>query len=107
MKPSKPGVRFFNSESVSSSEIRLSLKAVKQLYTRKKNALNQRIEGIQRLLNDQSVGIERLEETKRGFNAAWEALDTTYDGLVRMHTEDKTQVADMEEKDEELESSIS
>ena len=30
-----------------------------------------------------------------------EVLDTTYDGLVRMQIEDKTQAVDMEEKDEE------
>ena len=59
------------------------------------------MDNIQRLLGDQSVGVERLEDTKKGFNAAWEMLDTTYVGLVGMHTKDKTQVADMEEKDEE------
>ena len=83
------------------SQVRMSLKTAKQLYTRKKNALNQHIEDIQRLLNDQSVGIKRLEETKRGFNSALEALDTNYDGLVRMQIEDETQAVDMEEKDKE------
>ena len=43
------------------SQVRMSLKTAKQLYTRKKNALSQHIEDIQRLLNDQSVGIKRLE----------------------------------------------
>ena len=54
------------------------------------------MDDIQRLLSDQSVGVERLEETKKGFNAAWEVLDTTYDGLVGMQIEDATQVVDME-----------
>ena len=79
----------------------MSLKTAKQLYKSKKNALNQHMDDIQRLLSDQSVGVEGLGETKKGFNAAWEVLDTTYNGLVGMQIEDKTQVADMEEKDEE------
>ena len=74
----------------------MSLKTAKQLYKSKKNALNQHMDDIQRLLSDQSVGVERLEETKKGFNAAWEVLDTTYDGLVGMQIADATQVVDME-----------
>ena len=78
----------------------MSLKAAKQLYT-KKNSLNRFIEQVRTLLANQSVGAERLEEAKGGLNAAWEVFDAAYDGLVEIQIEDETQAADKEEKDEE------
>ena len=79
----------------------MSLKAAKQLYTKKKNSLNLFIERVETLLADQSVSTERLEGTKRKLNDAWEAFDIAYDGLVDIQIEDETQAADKGEKDDE------
>ena len=86
----------------------MSLKAAKQLYT-KKNSINRFIEHVHTLLADQSVSAERLEEAKGGLNAAWEVFNTAYDRIVEIQIEDETQAADKEEKDEEqgsLEASV-
>ena len=79
----------------------MSLKAAKQLYTKKKNSLNRFIEQVQTLLADQSMGAKMLEKAGGGLNAAWEVFDAAYDGLVEIQIEDETQAADTEEKDEE------
>ena len=74
----------------------MSLSKAKRLYTSKKNFLNHLLEPILTLLVDQSLGAKNLEETRRGFNASWEAFAATYDGLVKIQTEAETQEADME-----------
>ena len=79
----------------------MSLKAAKQLYTKKKNSLNRIIEQIQAFLADLSVGAERLEEVRGGLRNAWEAFHAAYDGLVEIQLEDDTQAADKQERDEE------
>ena len=52
------------------SQVRMSLSKAKRLYTSKKNSLNRLREPIPTLLYDQSVGAEKLEEARKGCNAA-------------------------------------
>ena len=79
----------------------MSLKQAKQMYTKKKNALNLSIEWAQLLLGVQSLEPKRLEGLKRKLISAWEAFDTAYDEIVAILIEDKTLAAEKEEKDEE------
>ena len=80
----------------------MSLSKAKRLYTSKKNSLNRLLEPIPTLLYDQSVGAEKLEEARRGCNAAWDVFSATHDGLIKIQSEDKTQEAEMEVREQEF-----
>ena len=80
----------------------MSLSNAKRLYTSKKNSLNRLLDPIPTLLYDQSVGAERLEEARKGCNAAWDVFTTAHDGLIEIQSEDEAQEADMEDREQEF-----
>ena len=79
----------------------MALTKAKRLYTSKKNSLIRLLDPIPTLLQDQSVGAERLVEARKGCKAAWEVFTATYDGLVNAQPKDEVQNADLEERDQE------
>ena len=80
----------------------MSLTKAKQLYTRRKNALNRLLDQIPTWLQDQSVSVVNLQELSKQCDAAWDAFNTSYDGLFDIQSEHEAQEADMEDRDQEF-----
>ena len=80
----------------------MSLTKAKQLYTRRKNALNRLLDPIPTWLQDQSLSVVKLEELKKQCDAAWEEFNTSYDKLFDIQSEHEAQEADMEDRDQEF-----
>ena len=74
----------------------------KSAYTSKKKALIRNLERTTPWLHDQNVGPDRLEEAKRVCKAAWDAFSAAHDKLVEILSEDETQQADMEAREQEV-----
>ena len=71
-------------------------------YTRRKNDLIRRLDPVPALLQDQSVGRLRLEQTRDGCKDAWDEFKAAYEELADAQSEDETQVVDAEEREQEF-----
>ena len=80
----------------------MSLTQAKKKYTRRKNDLIRRLDPVPALLQDQSVGKLRLEQTKEGCKVAWDEFKAAYEELADAQSEDETQVVDAEEREQEF-----
>ena len=80
----------------------MSLTQAKKKYTRRKNDLIRRLDPVPALLQDQSVGKLRLEQTKEVCKVAWDEFKAAYEELADAQSEDETQVVDAEEREQEF-----
>ena len=80
----------------------MSLTKAKQLYTRRKNALNRLLDPIPTLLHDQSVSRLKLEEARKRCNVAWDAFNAAHEELADAQSEDEAQALDAEEREHEF-----
>ena len=71
-------------------------------YTNKKNALIRLLERTPPWLHDQNVGPDRLEEAKEGCKTAWDVFSAAYDKLIEIQSDEETQEADMEAREQEV-----
>ena len=62
----------------------MALTSVRHLYTIRKNSLSRLLDPIPELLQDQSVGTERLVETRKGCKVAWDQFALARDALVEV-----------------------
>ena len=58
------------------------LTQAKKKYTRRKNDLIRRLDPVPALLQEQSVGKLRLEQTKEGCKVAWDEFKAAYEELA-------------------------
>ena len=80
----------------------MSLTQAKRKYTRRKNDLIRWLDPVPALLQDQSVGRLRLEQTRDGCKVAWDEFKAAYEELADAQSEDETQVMDAEEREKEF-----
>ena len=71
----------------------------KNAYTRTKKALIRQLDPVPALLNDYSVGKQKLEDVKTRCVTAWETFTVAYVELADLQSEDEVQ--DLEERDQE------
>ena len=72
------------------------------MYTIRKNSLSRLLDPIPEVLQDQSVGTERLVETRKVCKVAWDHFATARNALVEAQPEDDDQNAELEERDREF-----
>ena len=80
----------------------MSLTQAKKKYTRRKNDLIRRLNPVPALLQDQSVGRLRLEQTKEGCKVAWDEFKAAHEELADAQSEDETQAVDAKEREHEF-----
>ena len=80
----------------------MSLTQAKKKYTRRKNDLIRRLNPVPALLQDQSVGRLRLEQTREGCKVAWDEFKAAHEELADAQSEDETQAVDAEEREHEF-----